>query len=120
MKVREYLGKLPESRHVTFIKARARKDAHTPYYHPEYQTTPLLSARGWLANSNEKLMDSIVLNDKQMPIDWLCGATWSGNVKNGLLKCILVVSQEDFELLYKSKEQRDSMEAYIEKQLDVK
>lgn len=120
MKVREYLEKLSENSNVTFIKARARKDAHTPFFHAEYQTTPIWRARDWFSFNNEKLLDSVVLNDKQMPIDWLSGATWSGNVKNGLLKCILVVSQEDFELLYKSKEQRDGMEAYIEKKLDVK
>ena len=120
MKVREYLLKLKEYSDVTFIKARARKDAHTPYYHPEYQTTPFWSAKTWLSDSNEKLMDSIVLNDKQMPIDWLSGFTWSGKVSSGDLKCLLVVGQEDFKLLYKSKEQRDSMEAYIEEKLDVK
>ena len=52
-------------------------------------------------------MDSIVLNDKQMPIDWLCGATWSGKVISGDLKCLLVVSEEDFELLYKSKDPKN-------------
>lgn len=120
MKVKEYLEKLPENSNVTFIKARARKDAHTPFYHAEYQTTPIWRAKEWISFNNEKFLESVVLNDKQMPIEWLSGATWSGDVKSGLLKCLLVVSQEDFELLYKSKEQRDSTEEYIEKKLDVR
>ena len=40
MKVKDYLSRLNATQGVTFIKARARKDAATPYYHAEYQTTP--------------------------------------------------------------------------------
>ena len=44
MRVKEYLSKIPNNTSVTFIKARARKDASTPYYHAEYQTTPIYKA----------------------------------------------------------------------------
>ena len=117
MKVREYLNSLKPTGDVTFIKARARKDARTPFYHAEYQTTPIWKACEWMRGSNERLMDSVILNDKQMPIDWLSGAQWGALVKRGALKCLLVISQEDFELLYGGDEQRASMERYIESKL---
>lgn len=117
MKVKDYLKRISWDDDVTFINARAREDAHTPYYHPEYQTTPIRPAREWY--SNDKLMNSIVLNDRQMPIDWLSGAQWGNLVRRGDLKCLLIISQEDFALLYQGEEQRRSMEQYIDKMLDV-
>ena len=93
---------------------RTRKDANTPYFHPEYQTTPIRHVDEWQANKN--ILDSIVLNDRQMPIDWLSGAMWGNAVKSGALKCLLIISKDDFETLY-SKEQCVSMERFIEKQL---
>lgn len=124
MKVKEYLERLAKSgrySEVTFIKARAREDNGAPFYHAEYQTTPIWNVDEWLSPryNNGRLLDSVVLNDKQMPIDWLSGSNWSDLVKCGRLRCLLVVSQEDFALLYKSKEQRESMEAYIEKKLAI-
>lgn len=117
MRVRNYLEKLSASQDVTFIKARARKDANTPFYHPEYQTTPIWKAGEWLASTSDRLMDSIVLNDRQMPIDWLCGAKWGDAVKNGTLRCLLVVSPDDFAALYRGKDQRESMEKHCEDRL---
>lgn len=117
MKVKEYFKKMRPSDDVTFIKARAREDAHTPFYHAEYQTTPIRRVAEWEQGNNGKLLDSIILNDNQMPIDWLSGAMWGRQVKFGRLKCLLVISEEDFELLYRSKEQRDSMERFIEEKI---
>ena len=113
MKVRDYFKRLRPSDEVTFIKARARKDAHTPFYHAEYQTTPIWCVEDWDSENNNKILNSVVLNDRQMPIDWLSGAMWGELVKLGRLKCLLIISEEDFELLY-SKSQRDSMEHFIE------
>ena len=45
MTVREYLKNCNKYADVTFIKARARKDVHTPGYHAEYQTTPNLDGK---------------------------------------------------------------------------
>jgi hypothetical protein len=115
MRVKEYFEQMNPYDDATFIKARARKDANTPFFHPEYQTTPICPVIDW--QSNEKILNSIVLNDKQMPIDWLSGALWGNAVKSGHLKCLLIISENDFEMLYKNKDQRDSMEHFIEEQL---
>ena len=120
MKVKDYLERIKKSTDVTFIKARAREDANSPFYHAEYQTTPIWKASEWMSyKNNERLMNSIVLNDKQMPIEWLSGAKWGTSVKNGHLKCLLVISEDDFALLYRSEDQRNSMEHYIEEKLGI-
>ena len=119
MKVKDYLDRLDKDKSITFVKTRAREDANTPYYHAEYQTTPVVTADEWLKLNNEKLLTSIVLNDKQMPIEWLSGTGWGNWVKNGLLKCLLIVSQEDFERLYPSAKLRNSIESCIDNQLDI-
>ena len=119
MKVRQYLEKMDKVQQVTFIKARARKDAHTPYYHPEYQTTPINTVSEWMGNNNTRLLGSIILNDKQPPIDWLCGAQMGNAVHGGWLKCLLVISEEDFALLYGNEAQRGSMERFIDEHLEV-
>ena len=113
MTVREYLANFNEYMNVTFIKARARKDANTPYYHAEYQTTPINSIKQW---GNSSIMDYYVLNDKQCPIDWLSGTPWRTQFNNGTLLSLLVISKEDIEMLY-SKNQAASMIEYIEKQI---
>ena len=115
MKVKEYfqLANTPTYKSVTFIKARARKDANTPFYHAEYQTTPIYN----LSELNDsKLMDYIVLNDKQNPIDWLSGAIWNNQFKRGNLVSMLVISEEDLKTLY-SENQAQSMERYIDGKL---
>ena len=117
MRVREYLEKLSAGQDVTFIKVRARKDANTPFYHPEYQTTTIWAVSEWLDMGGEALLNSVVLNDRQMPIVWLSGAQWGNAVKNGWLKCLLVVSLEDFALLYRGEEQRYIIEQYCEDRL---
>ena len=117
MTVETYLKKIDPRYEVTFIKARARADAHSPFYHAEYQTTPLYYVNEWLGFNNERILKSVVLNDKQMPIDWLSGACWGNMVKIGRAKCLLIVSEEDFKLLYKSEEQRVGMEKFIEERL---
>lgn len=118
MRVRKYLEKLEPLTDVTFIKARARKDAHTPFYHCEYQETPIYMAKDWLKNNQTELLDSIILNDKQMPIQWLSGADWTSAISNGRLKCLLVISEEDCVLLF-SKAQQESLEEYIEDRIKI-
>lgn len=111
MLVRDYLKQFNITGDVTFIKARARKDAQTPFYHPEYQTTPINHVSQW---QESRIMNYIVLNDKQSPIDWLSGVSWSNDFKKGRLTSLLVISQEDLELLYPGKEQRERMIKYID------
>lgn len=118
MKVKEYLKRMKKYEDVTFIKARARKDAYSPGYHAEYQTTPMYTVREVITlRGFDELLNGIVLNDKQMPIDWLSGAPWGIRVTEGYLKCLLIISQEDFKLLYPDKDQRESMEKFIENKL---
>ena len=113
MTVREYLKDCNKNANVTFIKARARKDAYTPRYHAEYQTTPIRTLVEW---EKSNLMDYYILNDKQCPIDWLSGALWKVAFDNGRLISLLVISKEDLETLY-SKEQAASMIEYIDKKI---
>lgn len=116
MTVREYFKRISSKyRDVTFIKARARKDANTPYYHQEYQITPLRMVDEW--KHSIRILDSIVLNDRQNTITWLSGVDWNVQINEGSAKCLLIIHPEDFELLYPSKEQRNAMEKYIEEKL---
>jgi hypothetical protein len=117
MKVKEYLEKMSKDIvHVTFIKARARKDAHTPFYHAEYQTTPLFSVFELKElNESSHINDYIILNDQQACITWLSGADWNNEIKNGRAKCLLVVSPQDAKLLAV----QEHTEKYIEKQLNI-
>lgn len=110
--------KLPENMEVTFLKARAREDAHSPFYHPEYQTTPLRCNWEWLQGSSP-VLDSIILNDNQPSISWLSGADWNVDIKIGRAKCLLVISEDDMEKLTPNKEQREHMEKYIEGKLSL-
>lgn len=116
MTVREYLKDCNKYADVTFIKARARKDANTPSYHEEYQTTPIRTIAE-LEKSN--LMDYYVLNDKQCPIDWLSGVSWKVAFDSGRLISLLIISKEDLEMLY-SKEQASSIIDYIDKKIKSK
>lgn len=58
MKVKEYLEQHKVEK-ITLIKARARKDANTPFYHQEYQTTPIFYKDE--LERMESLMDYIIL-----------------------------------------------------------
>ena len=113
MKVREYLSNFSKYTDVTFIKARARKDANTPFYHTEYQTTPMQSIEDW---EKSKIMDYYVLNNKQSPIEWLSGTGWINQFNRGHLISLLVISKEDIETLY-SKEQAKNIIEYIDKKI---
>jgi hypothetical protein len=112
MLVREFIETYCNATRITFLKARARKDANTPFYHAEYQETPL-----YLLNDDNGLMDYIVLNDSQPPIDWLSGASWQNNFKNRSLESLLVISEEDFKTLYPNEEQRAGMITYIDEKI---
>ena len=99
MIVREYLSRFSENTSVTFVKARARKDAHSPHHHAEYQTTPIFRISE-LNNSNAEILSYFILNDRQQPIDWLSGARWTPMFENGQLLSLLVISEKDLETLY--------------------
>lgn len=110
MLVRDYLKNFDQYKQVTFIKARARKDAHTPGYHPEYQTTPIRTIQEY---RDSKVMDCYLLNTKQCPIDWMSGAPWANDFNAGRLISLLVISDEDIKLLYSEKQAMDTI-AYID------
>ena len=112
MKVREYLVNYSKHTDITFIKARARKDANTPFYHAEYQTTPIYTINE-LMRSNASILDYYILNDKQPPIDWLSGSPWGTQFKMNTLLSMLVISEEDLSHLY-SEEQSKSIIKYID------
>ena len=108
MLVKVYFERLRATDNVTFIKARARKDANSPYYHAEYQTTPTNIVASWKESS---IMNYIILNDNQSQIEWLSGGYLNDT------RCMLIISEEDFALLYPSEEQRQSMIEYIDSKL---
>lgn len=115
MKVEEYIDMMDDSvTHLTFIKARARKDAHTPFYHPEYQTTPLFMTSE--VAEKDILFGYIVLNDRMQSITWLSGADWNPWIRKGFTRCLLVISPEDMNLLY-SESQSKGMIEFIDKKL---
>ena len=113
MLVKEFLSNKPDYKNVTFIKTRARKDANTPFYHPEYQETPIRTVYEWKGG----ILDYIILNDAQTPIDWLSGSRWKNAFDRGELISLLVISEEDLELLYPDKEQRDGLIEFIDSQI---
>ena len=115
MIVKEYLEKIGKYDSVTFIKARARKDANTPFFHAEYQETPINPACKWEGD----ILQAIILNDNQPPIEWLSGAAWSNVFEAGNLKSLLVVSPEDLILLIPNEEQRKGIIEYIEGKLSI-
>ena len=116
MTVKEYVEKLKVTQ-ITFIKARARKDAYSPFYHAEYQTTPMFYRDE--VKREGILSDYIILNDRQAAIDWLSGANWNNAIKSGWAQCLLVINPSDFALLISSEEQRESMIKHIDKKLSL-
>lgn len=115
MLVKEYLESKDYKGKITFIKARARKDNNTPYYHQEYQTTPMYNVDEL---GDSRLLEYIVLNDQQAPIDWISNQGWTNWFNKGMLKSMLIISKEDLELLYPNKEQRDSLIKSIDSKLN--
>ena len=114
MRVKDYLEKIKKYDKVTFLVANAIKDENCPGYHAEYANTAICFASD-LLKSKCSLLNMIILNDKQPPIDWLSGAKWIPAYNAGHLKCLLVISEEDLELIYPT--QAEHMEAYIETQM---
>lgn len=112
MLVREFLKDITGE--VTFIKARARKDGNTPFYHAEYQTTPIFLVEEL---KGSKLLDYVILNDSQPPIDWLSGAKWKLRHDRGLLASLLVISPEDLAILYPSNERRNHTVEFIDRKI---
>ena len=113
MLVKGCLNNKPGYKNVTFREARARKDANTPFYHPEYQETPIRMVYEWKGD----ILDYIILNDAQTPIDWLSGSKWKNAFDRGELISLLVISAEDLELLYPDKRQRDGLIEFIGSQI---
>ena len=111
MTVKEFIETY-KPRELTFIKAVARKDTYSPAYHSEYQTTSIL-----YPSEVSSLLEYIVLNDAQPPIDWLSGSPWIKRFEAGEMDSLLVISPEDFKLLYTGEDQRNNMIDYIDKQI---
>lgn len=113
MLVKEYLSKFNENKQVTFIKAVARKDENTPFFHEEYQTTPIRSIYEF---EKSPIMNCYVLNHKQPPIDWLSGSSCQHQFNKGDILSLLVISKEDMALLYNPKQAVEIIE-FIEKEI---
>lgn len=114
MRVKEYLEHFNNYIDISFLKAVARKDENTPFYHAEYVSTPMRTAAEWKVST---LTDYIILNDRQAAITWLSGSDWNIMIKNGRAKNLLIISEDDLKTLYPSESQRYDMEKYIEAQI---
>lgn len=117
MKVKEYLEHLKVSNDVTFIIAKAEKYENVQSYYPVYKTTPIYKVSEW-KNNESGILDYVVLNNKQNPIDWLSGSRWNNQFEAGRLECILAIKQEELYTLYSNKEQADSLEKFIENEIN--
>ena len=111
MTVKEFMRKNPRygMYQITFIKVKARKDKNTPFYHPEYETTPLFYGT---EVHTLNLSNYLILNHEQPCIQWLSGANWRG------AKCMLIISRKDLAKLYPSKGQRAEMLMFIDAQIE--
>lgn len=110
MKVIEYFNRMNKFDSVTFIKARARKDANTKFYHFEYQTTPVHTVEQW--EQYGRLNEYIILNDNQPQIQW------ANNAGIRSVKCMLIVNEKDFAQIYRSEEQRQQIIESIDKTIN--
>lgn len=109
MKIREYLEKIEKHTDVTFIIQRSIKDDHAPFYHNEFQTTPIRTNQEWL--EGEGFIDNhIVINQDHPPID--VTGTWVNWYMAGRLKCAVVTTEEDLIRHYGEKQGRDMIAYY--------
>jgi hypothetical protein len=110
MTVKEYLeliGKRPNScDSLTFVIAKAVEDGSGSYTF-WYRETPIRCIYEWLAEGS-KTKDYYVLNENHPPIDW--GSNWLTRYNRGDLKCMLVVSKEDWALRYSEEQCKQELE----------
>lgn len=108
MTVREYLKKHQNEASITFIRQKAVKDEHSPFYHSEYSTAPIYSAYEWA--QHEKVCENLVINADHPPID--ANGMWGNWYKQGNLLCAMITTEEELIKMYGEKQGRDMIEHY--------
>lgn len=108
MTVREYLKRFANEGSITFIKQITVKDEHTPFYHSEYQTSPINSAREW--SQYEKVCDCLVINADHPPID--VTGMWGNWYKKGHLLCAMITTEAELIKLYGEEQGRRMVDHY--------
>lgn len=116
MKVREYLELIGEGKNsvtsYTFLIAQAEKRGGFGYDF-NYRETPIRCVYEWLAEDS-RVKDYYVLSENQPPID--CGSGWLTRYNRGDLKCMVIVSPEDWALRY-SEEQGKQQLGWIDERI---
>lgn len=108
MRLNKYLNGLNENDRVTFIIAKAVKDEHTPFYHTEYETTPVRVAREW--KEWELGQNYIIANENHPPVD--ITGTWVNWYNRGDLKCSVLISEETLRTMYSENQAEDMIKFY--------
>ena len=104
MLLKEWLQTKGKNEQATFIVEKVVKDEHTPFYHPEYRTTPIHSVWEWI--EGETASKFIVAKADHPPID--ITGNWLQWYKEGKLLCAMVTTYESLFTRY-GKEQAEQM-----------
>lgn len=96
MKAKEFIQQLPIG-DVTFVIKKAVKDANSPFYHDEYETTSM--CKTWEFTRETWLDRYIVVNPDHPPVD--VTGHWVNAWKRGFLRCMMITTEEDLARHYK-------------------
>lgn len=114
MTAREYLQKIQEKHgtpEVTFIIAHSVKDSHSPFYHYEYDTTPVYSINELLRYPSGSFIDThLVVNADHPPID--ITGIWVRHYNRGYLRCAVLETEDDLRIKYSGKQAEDMIAYY--------
>ena len=94
MKVIEYLQEQKNYQDITFIITTGDLN----------RTTPIRTAEEWM-DSNNDILEYVILNHKQPPIGWGGAVSWIDKYNRGILKCLLITSEEVLKKQYPREEQ---------------
>lgn len=108
MKLREFLEEAGRNGTYTLIVQKAVKDERSPFYHPEYRTTPVYSVWEWLQGTG--IDKYIVIKRDHPPID-PTGA-WLNWYNKNSLGCCMVTTEQDLITQYGEKQGREMIEYY--------
>lgn len=111
MKAKEYLESIGEGQ-VTFVITKSVKDKNSPFYHYEYETTPIYSR--WEVLRDKWIDKYIVINANHPPID--ITGHWVRAYNKGHLKCAMLTTENDLYTHY-SEKQAKSMIAYYDREV---
>ena len=104
MKIKEYLQEQNNYQDITFIITNGTT----------YRTTPIRTVEEWM-DSTGGILEYVILNAEQPPIGWGSAVSWIDKYNRGILKCLLVISEEDFKNCYPREEQYERLLDMVDK-----